>query len=190
MLIKNTVGKKILIAVTGQLMTVFVIFHLLGNYFNPYSLKLPDAGSLIWVIRFVMFLSFILHSYFGVQITLDNYRARPEPYAINKNLRTSFAAKSMIWTGLLTGGFVVYHMLQVKLSLVEGHFMEGYLVATIYIAAFTALSIHLYHGFASFFQTIGWNGERAVPVIERIGKGLAFVLFAGYVAIIIYNRIY
>jgi len=190
MLINNPVGKKVLTAVTGQLMVLFVIFHLLGNYFNPYSLKLPDIGSIMWIIRLVLLLSFILHTYVGVQITLENYKARPEPYAVRKNLRTSFAAKTMIWTGLLTGAFVVYHLLQVRFSLVEGSFMEGYLVAAIYVAAFAALFLHLYHGVASFFQTIGWNGDRALPVIEGTGKALAFVLLAGYIAIVIYNRIY
>lgn len=190
MFVNNPVGKKVLIALTGQLMAVFVIFHLLGNYFNPYSLTLPDIGSLIWIIRIALLLSFILHTYFSVQSTIENYKARPEPYAVKKSLHTSFAAKTMIWTGLLSGAFVVYHLLQVRFSLVEGSFMEGYLVAAIYIAAFIALFLHLYHGMASFFQTIGWNGERAFPVIERTGKAIAFVLLAGYIAIIIYNRIY
>jgi succinate dehydrogenase / fumarate reductase cytochrome b subunit len=190
MIIKNPVGKKLLIAITGQMMAVFVILHLPGNYFNPYSLKLPDIGSFLWIIYFVLLLSFILHTYLSVQSTLENYKARPGPYAVKKSLRTTFAAKTMIWTGLLTGAFIVYHLLQVRFSLVEGSFKEGYLVPAIYIAAFAALFLHLYHGLASFFQTIGWNGERALPVIERIGKCLAFVLLAGYIAVIIYNRIY
>lgn len=171
-------------------MVVFIVFHLLGNYFNPYSLDLPDIGFLIWIIRCVMLLAFVLHIYISVQITIENYKARPESYKVRKYLRTTCAAKNMIWTGLITGAFVFYHLLQVRFSLVEGSFMEGYVVAAVYIAAFAALFFHLYHGFGSFFQTIGWNSEKALPVIERIGKGLAFVLMSGYIAVIIYNRIF
>ncbi|MBI4849719.1 MAG: succinate dehydrogenase cytochrome b subunit [Nitrospirae bacterium] len=186
---RNTVGRKIVIAVTGQLMVVFVVFHLLGNYFNPYSINLPDSGVLLWMMRAVMLISFFLHTFFSIQGELENRRAKPEAYAVKKNLRATFAGKTMLWTGLLIAAYIIYHVLQVKFLILEGSFQEGYVVAAVYVAALATLFLHLYHGIAGFFQTMGWNSERALPVIEKIGKGLAVVLLAGYISIIIFNRI-
>ncbi len=187
--LKNTVGRKIVTAVTGQLMAVFVIFHLLGNYFNPYSLKLPDIRDLIWLIRFVLFVSFLLHTFFGIQSTLENSKAKPGSYAVKKNLSTTFAAKTMIWSGILSGVFIIFHLLNFTFSVIDESFQDNYAVALGYAIGLSAICLHLYHGIASFFQTMGWSGEKNLSVITRVGKGMALLLFGGFICIVILNRL-
>lgn len=187
--LKNTVGRKLVIAVTGQLMTVFVIFHLLGNYFNPYSMRFPDIGSFIWTVRLAMLLSFVLHTFFGIQAELENHKARPGPYAVKKSLRTTFAAKTMIWSGILSGVFIIFHLLNFTFSVIGESFQDNYAVALGYTVGLSAVCLHLYHGIASFFQTIGWSCEKSLSVITGVGKGVALLLFGGFICIVILNRV-
>lgn len=187
--LKNIIGRKIVIAVTGQLMVIFAIFHLLGNYFNPYPLKLPDIGYLIWIIRLALFLSFCLHTFFGIQVELENRRAKPESYAVKKSLRTTFAAKTMLWSGVLSGVFILFHLLNFAFSVFEDSFRNNYIIAFVYITGLTSVFLHLYHGIASFFQTMGWNNCRSLPVITKTGKGLALLLSGGFICIILLSRI-
>jgi len=187
--LENTVGRKIVIAVTGQLMAVFVIFHLLGNYFNPWSMKFPDIGSFIWIARLALLLSFVLHIFFGTQAELENHKAGPGPYAVKKSLRTTFAAKTMIWSGILSGVFIIFHLLNFTFPVIEESFQDNYAVALGYAIGLSAVCLHLYHGISSFFQTMGWNSEKSLTVITRIGKGMALLLFGGFICIVILNRV-
>jgi succinate dehydrogenase / fumarate reductase cytochrome b subunit len=186
---KSNVGRKIIIAVSGQVMVVFVVFHLLGNPFNPYAMDLPIQGYLRQVVRFLLFLMFVLHVFYGIQITLENYSVKPQSYAVNNNLRSTFAGRNMIWTGIIAGAFVIYHLLQFSFSVFGGSFLKGYIISVIYIGGLTALFFHMHHGIASFFQTMGWNNERSLTVIEKTGRWLSFLLLAGYISIIILNRV-
>ena len=182
---QNTVGRKIIVAVTGQIMVVFVILHLLGNPLNPYTVKLPDISSLKQLLRVVLLLSFIFHAFFGVQVAIENRTAKPQTYVVREKLRTNFAAENMLWTGILVAAFIIYHLFGASMPGAG----SGYAVTAIYSGGLTALFLHMYHGIASFFQTIGCNNERTIPVIERIGKGMAVILFAGYIYIMLLNFI-
>lgn len=187
--LKSAVGRKIVIAVSGQVMVVFVIFHLLGNPFNFYALALPDSWFLKQMLRLLLLLMFVIHAFYGIELALENNSAKPQSYAVIKNLRSTFSGRNMIWTGVLAGIFVVYHLLQFSFSVIGGSFLKGYIVPVVYIAGLAALFFHMYHGIASFFQTLGWNGERSLPVIEKTGRWLSFLLVAGYAVIIILNRV-
>ncbi|MBI5663493.1 MAG: succinate dehydrogenase cytochrome b subunit [Nitrospirae bacterium] len=186
--IKNTVGRKVVIAVTGQLMVVFIIFHLPGNYFNPWAMTFPAIGSFIWIVRLALLLSFVLHAFFGIQSELENHKARSGPYAVTKSLSTTFAAKTMIWSGILSGVFIIFHLLNITVSVIDESFQDNYAVAIGYAIGLSAVCLHLYHGIASFFQTMGWNSEKSLPAVTSIGKGMALLLFGGFICIVILNR--
>ncbi len=118
-LLKSSVGRKLIMSVTGFSMIAFVAAHLLGNtsmYYGPdginaYAKALHRFSSLIWAFRLTLLAMFSLHIFFGIQLTLENRTAKPQGYALNGNLQTTFASRNMIWTGLLIGAFVVYHLL-------------------------------------------------------------------------------
>jgi len=207
---ESTVGKKILMAITGQMMLVFVIIHLLGNttiYFhnlNTYAAALHAMPVLVVMFRLFMASMLCLHVYFGIVLTLENNKAKPIAYAVNNQLSATFAGKNMIWTGSLIGVFLVYHLLHFTIQIIAPEFaairhtdalgrpdvfmmvvqsFRDIGIVSFYIISMAGLLLHLYHGIQSSFQTWGLNNESSFPVITRGGQIAATVLFLGYAAI-------
>ncbi len=206
--VKNMVGRKILMAITGQLMVLFIIAHLAGNLsifipggINAYAAHLHALAPLLWSARIILIASAIIHIFFGVQLTLENWRANHVHYAVKKKLRANFAGDNMIWTGLLLLAFAIYHLLQFTFrvtpdvasrlsslssgaefdvyAMVVGSFQHG-AIAALYEGALVVLFLHLFHGIQAFFQTMGWNNDCTLPVISRIGRIAALVFLLGY----------
>lgn len=183
----TSIGKKIGMAISGILMILFVVLHLVGNSMNPYALGLPDLGKLMLLIKLVLLVLLFIHVLLGIQVTIENRAATPSPYAV-KNLKTTFAAETMIWTGLLMLGFLIVHLLQFRFGVLSapGFDQVGFLV--VYLIALISLFLHLYHGIGSFFQTMGWNTACNKPTIETTGKVISLVLLAGFIAIVFLNK--
>src|SRR5210317_1347549 len=118
-LTQSSVGRKIIMAVTGIVLVGFVCVHLLGNSsmfvgadaINAYAQKLHSLGPFVWVFRLVMLVAFALHIAFGIQLTLENKAATPEANVQVKRLKTGFGAETMIVSGLVMLAFVIYHLL-------------------------------------------------------------------------------
>jgi succinate dehydrogenase / fumarate reductase cytochrome b subunit len=207
---KNSVSKKILMAITGQLMVLFVIFHLLGNstiYFsrlNAYAERLHALWPLLWPFRLFLFAMLSIHVFFGIKLYLENRSAKPQSYAVGKSLSATFASKNMIWTGLLIGAFLLYHLLHFTIQVINPVIsasvssdamgrpdvfrmvvlsFKDIFISLIYLFAMIALALHLSHGMQSSFQTLGLNTEAALPVITKTGTIFAIVLFIGYISI-------
>jgi len=206
------VGRKMVMAGSGLLMVLFVAGHLLGNStiywgaggINAYAEKLHALFPLVWTYRAVMLVLVGLHVFFGIQLGLENSSAKPQGYAVDRNLSATFGGRSMLWTGIIVGGFLIYHLLgftfQVtdpELSavrhldaagrpdvyrMVVGSFQKG-LISLVYAGALTALAFHLSHGIQSLFQSLGFIGDRTLPAIVKAGRAAAVVLYAGYIAI-------
>lgn len=206
------VGRKIVMAVSGLMMALFVAAHLLGNTsifagpdgINAYAAKLHELWPIVWAYRLGMVVLFSLHVFYGIQLTLENYRAKPQSYEVKKSLSATFAGKSMIWTGLIIGGFLIYHLLHFTIQATNPEISAGRnldmagrpdvfrmvvlsfqkaLISLIYIGAMIALALHLTHGIQSFFQTLGLNNDRTLPVITKSGALAAVIIFLGYIAI-------
>jgi succinate dehydrogenase / fumarate reductase cytochrome b subunit len=206
------VGRKIVMAVSGVMMVLFVVAHLLGNTsifagpngINAYAKKLHELVVLLWFYRVVMIVAASVHVYFGIQLTLENNQAKPQTYAVRKTRSATFAGKTMIWTGLIIGVFLIYHLLQftfqvtnpeisairhldplgrpdVYQMVVVGFRNAGILL--VYVTALIALAFHLTHGIQSCFQTLGLNNDRTFPVVIKAGTLAAVLVFLGFVAI-------
>jgi len=210
-LLKSSVGRKLIMSATGLSMIAFVVVHLLGNTtlyhgpdgINAYAKALHRFSSLVWAFRLTLLAMFSLHVFYGIQLTLENRAAKPQGYALNKNLQTTFAARSMIWTGLLIGAFVVYHLLHFTFQVTNpdissrGHLdpmgrpdvftmvvlsFHNFFISLVYICATCALGLHLSHSIQSLFQTIGLNSERTFPAIRKVGTLAAIIIFIGFVS--------
>jgi succinate dehydrogenase / fumarate reductase, cytochrome b subunit len=210
-LFTSTVGRKILMAITGQLMVLFVIVHLLGNSsifipggINAYAEHLHALPPLVWAFRLVMLTFLVVHGFYGIQITLENNAASPGKYAVNNKLKATFSSENMIWTGLLLLAFIIYHLLHFTarvtpdivqktdamgrydvFSMVVSSFQHG-IIAVVYVAAMVVLFLHLKHGIQSFFQTMGWNNDCSLPVLNKIGVVVAVIFLVGYSSIPIF----
>lgn len=208
-MLPNTVGRKVLMGVTGFFMLLFVIVHLLGNLsifagpdgINAYADRLHALGPFVWAFRIFMLAMLAIHLIFGILLTLENWNANPHKYAVKKMLKSTFAGETMIWTGLLLLSFITYHLLQftvrVTPDVVLGSDPKGRFdvftmvrqsfrivpVSMIYLAAMVTLFLHLSHGIQSIFQTVGISNDKTLPQINAIGKALSVLFLVGYSAI-------
>jgi len=208
----STVGRKIVMAACGQFMVLYVLAHVLGNstiYFgaiNAYAEGLRHWPYILvlWSSRALLFLSILLHGYYGVLITLENRRAKPDAYSVTNRLSSTFAGRTMIWTGVIIGLFLIYHLLHfsfqvtdpgvsairhpdvlgrpdVSMMVVRSFQHSG--VAALYVLGVLALGLHLLHGIQSSVQTWGLNNDWTLPAVGKAGTIAAIVLFLGYAAI-------
>ena len=114
----SSIGKKILVAVTGLAMIGFLAGHLLGNLLifggpeaiNGYAKKLHDLGPLLYVVRAGLLATVVLHIVTTVQLVRMNRAARPQKYAVDTVRQASKSSRIMIWSGLTILSFIVYHL--------------------------------------------------------------------------------
>lgn len=209
-LTQSSVGRKIIMAVTGIVLVAFVCVHLLGNSsvfvgadaINAYAQKLHSLGPFVWVFRLIMLAAFAIHIIFGIQLTLENRAATPEKNVQVKRLKTSFGAETMIVSGLVMLAFVVYHLLQFTVrvtnpeiyiplgnsGMVDVYYMvvngfKSSLTVIVYLIGMAFLFLHVSHGFQSLFQTIGLSNDKSLPVMGMVSKLVGFVLLVGYISI-------
>ena len=204
----SAVGRKILMAITGQLMVLFVVVHLLGNSsifipggINAYAEHLHAFPPLVWIFRLIMLTFVGTHACYGIQISLENRAANPGAYAVNRKLKATFSSENMIWTGVLIMLFIIGHICHFTAKLtpdivanrlpdggvdvftmVVSSFHHG-IVVVLYVAAMVALFLHLKHGIQSFFQTMGWNNDCSQPIIVKVGTVLSVIFLVGYSSI-------
>lgn len=208
-LLTSSVGRKVLMAITGQGMVLFAIVHMLGNSsifigpngINAYAEHLHALGPVVWIFRLVMLTLLAIHVLFGIQLSLENRAANAESYAVKNLKRATMSSQTMLYTGLLLLAFIIYHLFHFTVratpgltlgndaqgrfdvfTMVTGSFQHG-IISIIYVAAMVVLFLHLKHGIQSFFQTLGLNNAKTLPVFVKIGAVAAGVLFLVYASI-------
>ena len=209
----SVIGKKVVMAVTGAVLILFVIAHMVGNLkifsgaeeINAYSRFLREVGwpelgygQLLWIVRIVLLLCAFLHITAAVQLTRMNWQARPVRYDHRKDVETTWGAVTMRWGGLLLAVFIVFHLLHFTGGLVgfqEGQFkhlmvyqnvLAGFSVWPIslfYIVAMGALSLHLDHGIWSMFQTLGCVTVQNTKSIRTFSRIVAVIIFVGFISV-------
>lgn len=119
-LFKTSIGKKIVMAVTGLILFGFVIGHLVGNLqifsppekINAYAHLLQSLGPALWAIRGFLLLTVVLHIWMAVSLVMENKAARgAKGYAGQKTLKASYASRTMKYSGLIVFAFIVYHIM-------------------------------------------------------------------------------
>jgi succinate dehydrogenase / fumarate reductase, cytochrome b subunit len=197
----TSVGKKIVMAVSGAIFVLFVIVHMLGNlkvYMGPVAFNhyaeglrtfgapfLPREGAL-WIFRVVLLGSLVVHVWSAWVLTRMSWAARGEKYTKRAALELSYTSRTMRWGGVFLFLFITFHILHLTTGTIfpGGRFVEGDAyhnfvagfsnvpVSAFYMLAMIALGMHLYHGTWSAFQTLGWDGHWA----GRIRRPLALVV--------------
>ncbi len=128
-LFSTSIGRKILMAITGQCIVLFAVIHLLGNSsifgwlpggINAYAHHLHSLPSpIIWGFRLGLLAFVCIHIWFGIQLTMENRGGRPRQYAVKYTQKASFASENMIWTGSLLLLFIVYHLLHFTIQVIS-----------------------------------------------------------------------
>lgn len=206
---KTSLGKKFIMAITGLLMVLFVVAHMLGNMsifggpggLNGYAEHLRAFPPALWAFRAVMALAFVVHIWMGISLYLENKAARPVTYVRKRNDKTTFSALNMIWTGIILGVFVIYHLLHFTLHAIPGvvtgedamgrfdvfsmvaSAFHKFPVMSIYVVAMIVLLLHLRHGIQSFFQSLGLTNDSTQPPLITGGRWVAGVVAIGFLII-------
>jgi succinate dehydrogenase / fumarate reductase cytochrome b subunit len=195
-LYRTTIGKKVVMAVTGLVLVWFVVIHMLGNLhvyegpekLNAYGVFLREAGTpffgheyLLWSMRIILLGSVSLHILAAYQLTRLDLNSRPVGYRRRRMISASYAARTMRWSGVILALFVIYHILHFTTGTVHPGFRAGdihgnvvagfrvWYVSLFYVLAMVALGFHVYHGVWSMSQTLGLNN----PARNRFWGGLA-----------------
>jgi len=196
-LFSTSIGRKQVMAVSGLLLSLFLIGHLSGNLllyvgadaFNKYAGTMM-ANPLLVPIEIVLIAILLIHMAFAFVLTLENRRARPERYAVKHPSEASMASRTMIYSGILVFAFLILHLVNFKFGDYEDHpqFLYGLVVdylsqplnGSIYIICMVVLGLHLKHAIQSVFQSFGWNHPSYTPSIKRFCTWLGVLIAVGF----------
>jgi succinate dehydrogenase / fumarate reductase cytochrome b subunit len=208
--VRSLIGKKIIMAVTGLVLFLFVVAHLLGNLkvfegpqkFNAYAEGLRTVGApffgraqILWGLRVALLLSVAAHLWAALAVTRASWQARPVGYRNLETSETTYAARSMRWGGIVIVCYVVYHLLDLTFGPANPSFIPGdayhNLVASLarppiaaaYTVAVVAVALHIHHGLWSALQTLGVNRPPTSGWRRGVAAAVAFAIGGGYIAI-------
>jgi succinate dehydrogenase / fumarate reductase cytochrome b subunit len=202
---QSTNGKKVVMAVTGAMMFAFVVGHMLGNlqmfeapeHINAYGHFLHNLGELLWIERGVMLLVIALHISASVQLALRSKAARPVGYSRKEAINSSYASRTMYWSGPIVLVFIIFHLLQFTAGYVhpQATFTQGEVYSNVvagfqvwwvslwYIIAMGLLGLHLSHGLWAMFQSVGLAHPRNTVMLKYGARAIAIVIVLGYISI-------
>lgn len=214
---KSTIAKKIMMALTGLFLILFLMGHLAGNLqlifagqtqFNEYAYFMTH-NPLVKILSYTTYTCIILHVVDAILITLHNRSARPVGYAksVGGNVNSQWTSRNMGVLGTLVLVFLVIHMQQFwyvmhwgavpyqtletgeqlkdLYTMVKEAFGQP-LYVLMYVASMCAVGFHLWHGFASAFQTLGLGHKSYAGMVQFVGRAFAVVVAGLFAAIPLY----
>lgn len=207
----SSIGKKVLMAVSGIILTGFVFIHMIGNL----KVYLPDNGAhldhyaeflktmgdpiliegqALWMFRIVLLVALVLHVSSALQLWSMSNSARSAPYRKKKSDPVVYVGTMMRLGGLAIGLFIVAHILHLTVG-ISPEFKHGEVyhnvvtsfqkpvVALLYVAAMIPLGIHIWHGGWSLFQTLGLNNRRWKGFWRAMAALVALAVMVGNISI-------
>lgn len=209
----SSIGAKAVMAITGVALVGFVIAHMAGNLlvfagkdaFNDYAETLQSLGALLWVARIGLLAAVALHIGSAIRLNKLNAEARPVAYRVITPSVSSYATRTMKYSGYILFAFIVYHLLHFTLGVtdpdayaltetvdgVKRHDVYAMVVAGFknpivsisYIVAMLLLSMHLSHGVSSLFQSLGVNHPKYNDAIGKVGPAVGALVALGFISI-------
>lgn len=205
---QSAIGKKAVMAASGLLLVGFVIGHMAGNFklffgeekFNQYAEWLREIGSpalphggALWIARAALLAAVVLHIHSAWSLTRASRKARPQGYKKLATQKATYASRTMRWGGVIIVLFVFYHLAHFTWGWSWAHpnfeagnpyrnVVEGFKVPWVvgfYVIAQVALGFHLFHGFWSAFQSLGWDHEAFDSWRRPAAAALAIALTVG-----------
>jgi succinate dehydrogenase / fumarate reductase cytochrome b subunit len=208
--LKSSIGRKILMALTGLALVGFVVAHMVGNLqifigqkvFNDYAAMLKGMPAVLWPARLGLLAFVFIHVATAISLSRQNQNARPKAYRAQTTVQASAASRYMFHSGIIILVFIGIHLAHFTLGYLQPEFYEiqdqmgrhdvysmvihGFQTvpfSIFYIVAMICLGSHLSHAMASMFQTVGISGPSLTPKIEVAVKGLTALIVLGYISI-------
>lgn len=204
-LYQSTIGKKYVVAITGAILFAFTIGHMLGNLqiylpnaeeaLMAYAKLLHASDELLWAVRIALLICFVLHVATIAQLYNINRAARPQAYVKKTPTISSFASRTMYFSGPILFFFVLYHLSHLTTGATHPNFVEmnpyhnlvaGFrqpLASIFYIIAMGMLGLHLTHGVWSMFHTVGLGHPRYRAILRSLATTAAAVISLGNISI-------
>jgi succinate dehydrogenase / fumarate reductase cytochrome b subunit len=199
----STIGRKIVMAVSGIVLFGFVLGHMTGNMLiykgpeaiNAYGAGLRKLGALLWAVRLGLFTAAFVHIWAAVSLTRTSLAARPIGYQQLSPRESTYSSRTMRWSGVLLLLFIVYHIMHFTIGGAHPDFVEGdvyhnviagfrvWPASAFYILAMLALGMHLYHGVWSLLQTLGVNHPRYNRLRNAFAAVFALILVVGNISV-------
>jgi succinate dehydrogenase / fumarate reductase cytochrome b subunit len=199
----SSIGKKIVMAVTGIIGIAYVVLHMIGNLqifqgaerLNAYRHLLHGPlNELLWLARVILIVALVLHVIAAWQLTRRDRAARPVGYAERVPQVSTLASRTLRWGGVLLLVFIVFHILHFTTGTIRpagvydendlyGNAIASFHVAWVtafYVLAMVALGLHLYHGAWSSVRTMGAAPLSAHPLRRRVALVVAIAVAAGF----------
>ncbi|HVZ23915.1 MAG TPA: succinate dehydrogenase cytochrome b subunit [Vicinamibacterales bacterium] len=202
---RSSIGAKQTMAVTGLLLLLFAIFHMLGHLqmfggqdmYNAYAHFLQDLWEVKWPTRIGLLVLLLIHLAVGIRLAAANRGARDTRYTVFRPVISRGPGRTMAWTGLIVFAFLTFHILHFTLGQVQpgyfhhldpknrydaySMFVYGFQNAGIYVSYLIGiglLSLHLGHGASSWLQSLGWRHPKYKT--DSLGAWVSVLLFFGY----------
>jgi succinate dehydrogenase / fumarate reductase cytochrome b subunit len=206
--VRSSVGAKHIMAVTGILLVLFAIFHMIGHWgmfagrdaYNTYATTLQGLGAFKWLARGGLLFLLIVHVVSGLRLAALNRAARPVGYRVFRPARTRIWSRTMALTGLAVLAFLIYHILHFTVGSIQPDYfhlrdpankIDAYVmyvrgfqhpwILASYLVGMTLLLPHLMHGISSLFQSLGLRHPKYDGLIDKSGPALALILYLGYI---------
>jgi succinate dehydrogenase / fumarate reductase, cytochrome b subunit len=209
-LTRSTIGKKVIMAVTGLVWIGFLVFHMYGNlkvyqgaeYFNHYAESLRELGMplfsrlhLLTLLRIIVTVSVLAHIWAAISLTKAARNARPQNYEMKRLVQANYASITMRYGGLVIALFLLYHLAHFTWGLLPippSGFVKGdayhnlvggfqsIFNVLLYLVAVAALGFHLYHGTWSMFQTLGFNNQKYDSTLRGAALALGILISVGF----------
>jgi succinate dehydrogenase / fumarate reductase cytochrome b subunit len=202
----SVIGKKVVMAVTGLILFGLVLVHMAGNLqvflpvhpdgvhpLDEYGAKLRAIPPLLWGARIVLLVAVGLHILAAWQlILLNKTKARPIAYTKKASVGSTYASRTMVWSGPILFFYIVYHLLHFTIGSVHPQFEEGKVfqnlvigfqnpaVSLFYLIANVLLAVHLYHGVWSMFQSLGIAHPKYTPLLKKGAALFAIIIGVGF----------
>ena len=206
---RSTIGKKIVMGVTGLIGIGYVIVHIAGNLqafvgqrkINSYGALLHGPlAEVTWLVRIVLIVAVVLHVLMAYQLTMRSRAARPIGYEHKEAQVATIASRTMKWGGVLLLIFIIVHLLHFTTETIDPAGWRGmtdidghrdvygnivasfhiWWVAAFYIIAMVALGLHLYHGAWSSVRTLGHATPSPRPLHRRVALVVAVFVWLGF----------
>lgn len=199
----SSVGKKALMALSGLILSAYVVAHLLGNMqvymgsaaIDAYARFLHSNVGVLWTARIVLLAAVLVHAISGIQLYMRKQEARPVDYHAKGNIQGTTASRTMLVSGVVILLFVVYHVLHLTTGTVHPSYQHlkpfhnvttGFQhagAAMLYIVAMVGVGFHLWHGLYSMFHSLGLTHPRYTPGIRKAAALIATLIALGNISV-------
>jgi len=200
---RSTIGKKVIMALTGSIGIGFILLHVSLNllaYGGPSAVNgadrfLKSTGGWLWLARAILLVAVLLHILVAYQLSRISLKSRPVNYQQWEPVGSNWASRTMRWTGVFLALFIALHILHLATGTLHPNFIQDdvyhnvvstfrmWYVAALYIFSMCLLALHVYHGAWSMFQSLGYNHPKYAGWIRPVATLITVVIVLGFISI-------